>query len=135
MAEAARGVDLEARLAEVRRWDLPTPGHERLKDHMIMALEIQIKVHNDPSPVSLPQRETGAEFKERELNGALLKVEHHNESYRLEIERAKNVTMSASGPAREPCPALLTDWLAAQPPCDISQKGGFLIRICMKRRK
>lgn len=82
----------ETMLAKVQAWTPPTQEHRELKNFMVKQLEKSIDFDCNTTYPEVPERLSGAAYKEQQLHSARWQVSYHTEHGEEEIKRAKERT-------------------------------------------
>lgn len=89
---AAKRERYEAMLAQVKAWTPPTSEHQGLKDFMVKQLEGSIDFDCGTDYLTVPERLTGAAYKEQQLKSARWRISYHTEHGEDEVKRAAERT-------------------------------------------
>lgn len=82
----------EAMLVQVKAWTPPTSEHQGLKDFMAKQLEESIDFDCGTDCLTVPERLTGAAYKEQRLHSARRNVSYHTEHGEADKKRAEERT-------------------------------------------
>jgi len=82
----------EAMLAQVKAWTPPTSEHQGLKDFMVKQLEESIDFDCGTDYLTVPERLTGAAYKEQQLHSARWNASYHTEHGEADKKRANERT-------------------------------------------
>lgn len=90
--KAAMRERYEAMLAQVKAWTPPTREHQGLKDFMVEQLEESIGHDCSTDYLTVPERLTGAAYKEQQLHSARWNAFYHTEHGEADKKRANERT-------------------------------------------
>ena len=90
--KAAMRERYEAMLAQVKAWTPPTREHQGLKDFMVKQLEESIEHDCSTDYLTVPERLTGAAYKEQQLHSARWNVSYHTEHGEYDKKQAEKRT-------------------------------------------
>ena len=82
----------EAMLVQVKAWTPPTSEHQGLKDFMAKQLEESIDFDCGTDCLTVPERLTGAAYKEQRLHSARRNASYHTEHGEADKKRAEERT-------------------------------------------
>lgn len=80
-----------AMIAEVEGWEPPTPDHRQFKDFMLSQLREALRFDCGFS-LDEPQRQTGAEFRQAQIDSAWRDLKRHRDGYDEDVKRARERT-------------------------------------------
>ncbi len=79
-------------LEQVKKWEVPTPDHQGLRDFMISQLEVSVKYDCSTKYMTKPQKQSGVEYKTSLVEQAERNITYHTEEHNKEVQCTRERT-------------------------------------------